>query len=307
MSSLVTGEAIALDVRPAALAMRAVSCAIDYVIIVFLFGTVMASATWLLNELFISEPLLFNTVYLLLSVFCLLIVPFSIEILTRGRSVGKIICGLRIVREDGGAISARHALLRALLYSFEIFGTAAGLAALVGLLSPQSKRLGDYLAGTIAVNERAKMPSISRIFVPQHLEAWARGADISSIPNGLYYRITQFLISAHLREPDSRWERSIELAEELNPYIAPAPPQGTLPEEFLAAVVASTRAENARQMEKTAQTAARFQQRVGQLPFGLRLNLHEPAKAPTATPQAVPTAAEPEPTPPQPAGHSNQS
>ncbi|NUL60470.1 RDD family protein [Brevibacterium luteolum] len=272
MSSLVTGEAIALDIRPASLAMRAVSCAIDYVIITALYITVVISASWLIEQLAISEPLVYQTVVLLLTVLCLLIVPFTIEILTRGRSVGKLICGLRIVRDDGGAISARHSFLRAMLYGFEIFGTAAGLAALVGLLSPQSKRLGDYLAGTIAVNERAKMPPITQIHVPPRLQAWARSADISAIPNGLYYRITQFLISAHLREPESRWDRAVELAEELNPYIAPAPPEGTLPEEFLAAVVGCTRAEHARRMEKTARTAHRFQQRVGQLPFGLSLD-----------------------------------
>lgn len=272
MSSLVTGEAIALDIRLASLAMRAVSCAIDYVIITALYITVVISASWLIEQLAISEPLVYQTVVLLLTVLCLLIVPFTIEILTRGRSVGKLICGLRIVRDDGGAISARHSFLRAMLYGFEIFGTAAGLAALVGLLSPQSKRLGDYLAGTIAVNERAKMPPITQIHVPPRLQAWARSADISAIPNGLYYRITQFLISAHLREPESRWDRAVELAEELNPYIAPAPPEGTLPEEFLAAVVGCTRAEHARRMEKTARTAHRFQQRVGQLPFGLALD-----------------------------------
>lgn len=272
MSSLVTGEAIALDIRPASLAMRAVSCAIDYLIITALYITVVISASWLLDQLAISQPLVFETVVLLLSVLCLLIVPFTIEILTRGRSIGKLICGLRIVRDDGGAVSARHSFLRAMLYSFEIFGTAAGLAALVGLLSPQSKRLGDYLAGTIAVNERAKMPPIVQIHVPPRLQAWARSADISAIPNGLYYRITQFLISAHLREPGSRWDRAVELAEELNPYVAPAPPEGTLPEEFLAAVVGCTRAEYSRQMEKTARTAQRFQQRVGQLPFGLSLD-----------------------------------
>lgn len=272
MSSLVTGEAIALDIRPASLAMRAVSCAIDYVIITALYITVVISASWLIEQLAISEPLVYQTVVLLLTVLCLLIVPFTIEILTRGRSIGKLVCGLRIVRDDGGAISARHSFLRAMLYGFEIFGTAAGLAALVGLLSPQSKRLGDYLAGTIAVNERAKMPPITQIHVPPRLQAWARSADISAIPNGLYYRITQFLISAHLREPESRWDRAVELAEELNPYIAPAPPEGTLPEEFLAAVVGCTRAEHARRMEKTARTAHRFQQRVGQLPFGLSLD-----------------------------------
>lgn len=272
MSSLVTGEAIALDIRPASLAMRAVSCAIDYVIITALYITVVISASWLIEQLAISEPLVYQTVVLLLTVLCLLIVPFTIEILTRGRSIGKLVCGLRIVRDDGGAISARHSFLRAMLYGFEIFGTAAGLAALVGLLSPQSKRLGDYLAGTIAVNERAKMPPIVQIHVPPRLQAWARSADISAIPNGLYYRITQFLISAHLREPGSRWDRAVELAEELNPYVAPAPPEGTLPEEFLAAVVGCTRAEHARRMEKTARTAQRFQQRVGQLPFGLSLD-----------------------------------
>ena len=39
-------------------------------------------------------------------------------------------------------------------------------------------------------------------------------------------------------EPWDKVDRSIELAEEVNPFIAPAPPPGTHPEEFLAAIKA---------------------------------------------------------------------
>lgn len=271
VSTLVTGEAIALDVRAASLGARAVSCAIDFVVYGIAYSAIMFSAAWVIDWSTIVDSLLGRTLTLLLTVLTLVLIPCTVEALTRGRSLGRLICGLRIVREDGGAITFRHAFIRALLWQFEVFATGGGLAALVGLLSPQSKRIGDYLAGTLAVNERAGMPRFARIAVPQHLVPWISRADVSPIPAGLHYRMVQFLVTAEQRTPASRLDRAIELAEEVNPFIAPAPPPGTHPEEFLAAIIGRTRHEYALRMQRSARSTEAFRARVGALPFGQRL------------------------------------
>src|SRR5699024_98055 len=155
---------------------------------------------------------------------------------------GQIRPGLRIVRDDGGAVRLRHSFIRALLWPFEILSTGGGIAALSGLVSPQAKRLGDYLAGTMAVSERSVPPPPVHTHVAPHLQDWLSRTDVSALPDGLHRRIVTFLAMAPKLSIESRWQRAIELATELNPYVAPAPPEGTFPEQFLSAIVHRQRA-----------------------------------------------------------------
>ena len=81
--------------------------------------------------------------------------PATMETLTRGRTVGKLALGLGSVRSDGGAIRFRHALVRALAAVVEMYMCSGAIAVITSLLSPEGKRVGDYMAGTIVVRERA--------------------------------------------------------------------------------------------------------------------------------------------------------
>lgn len=47
--------------------------------------------------------------------------PLAIETATRGRSIGKIVMGLRVVSDDGGPERFRQALFRALASVVEIW------------------------------------------------------------------------------------------------------------------------------------------------------------------------------------------
>ena len=64
--------------------------------------------------------------------------------------------GLRVVRDDGGPIRFRQALVRGLAGVFlEKLGITYGLLALILIVAGASKkRLGDHLAGTIVLQER---------------------------------------------------------------------------------------------------------------------------------------------------------
>ncbi|WP_029089641.1 RDD family protein [Brevibacterium album] len=272
MSVLVTGEAVALRVQPAHYAARALSALIDYIAYLIVYIALFASAAWTLGALGAQFDLLMNSALILLTVFTTVAIPCAVEAFSHGRSLGKLALGLRVVRDDGGAIGFRHALIRALLWQFEVLATGGGVAALAGLLSPRCKRLGDMLAGTLAVSERARAPRPEQIVLAPHLHAWIPQADVSPIPAGLHYRIVQFLTTASQRTPDSRRERAIELAEELNPYVAPAPPPGTTPEMFLSAVIARSRWEYGERQRRTEAVAGRFRERVGTLPHGLHLS-----------------------------------
>ncbi|HJH12587.1 MAG TPA: RDD family protein [Brevibacterium ravenspurgense] len=272
MSRLVTGEAISLSIRPASLMARAASCAIDFAIYMVVSIAYFIGLAYLLSNVDTYKGELFAvTIATLASIFMLVGVPCIVEYLTRGRSVGKLIVGLRIVRDDGGALAFRHSLIRALLWPFEILGSGGGVAALVGLFSADTKRLGDHLAGTIAISERAKLPVTRTNPVKPALAAWARSADISPIPAPLQHRAAQFLATAHMHTKESRWARAVEIADELNNYAAPAPPMGTLPEEFIATIVEFQRWDGYRRAQNAQKAKDVFASRMDRLPHGMRL------------------------------------
>lgn len=88
-----------------------------------------------------------------------LVAQFAIELLyfllweavSGGRSLGKWCVGLRVVGDDGAALSVQQSLVRNLLRIVDMLpGTyGVGLAALV--LSRQGQRLGDLAASTLVV------------------------------------------------------------------------------------------------------------------------------------------------------------
>jgi hypothetical protein len=170
----------------------------------------------------------------------IVIVPVVVETATRGRSLGKLAIGARIVRDDGGAIGFRHALIRALTGVLELYFTAGGLAALVGLLNPRAKRLGDLLSGTYSQHERVPRIVEPVFGVPHVLEPWAATADVGRLPDRLGRRIAAFLKQAPKLTPAARQRLAAELAAEAAAYVSPLPADAD-PEFFLAAVAALRR------------------------------------------------------------------
>ena len=218
---LVTGEAVALDVRPASIILRAAGSIIDtavyaavYLLILLAFYLSLADRT---------DPALTQALAIAGLVFALLIVPMLVETLTQGRSLGKLAIGARIVRDDGGAISLRHAFIRALTGVLEILMTVGGLAATVALLNGRSKRLGDLLAGTYSQHERVPRNRVIVRPLPEGLRAWSQTVDVARMPDRLSRRVAQYLRqSAHLT-PLRRERLAQALAAEVTPFVSPLP------------------------------------------------------------------------------------
>ena len=235
---LVTGEAVALDLPAAGLALHALSGLLDLLIA----GVALWSGLFVVSLMGQdADEALVGVAVTLLLVAVSVVLPTSMETLTRGRTVGKLATGLRTVRDDAGPISFRHALTRALVGFVEIW-LLLGVPALVsGLVSSKGKRLGDHTAGTYVVRDRVHLRLPPPPMMPPHLAAWAAGADIARLPDGLAMAVRQFLMRAPLLSPQSRAVLGVQLHDEVLAYVAPAPPAGTHPELVLAAVVADRR------------------------------------------------------------------
>lgn len=237
-SQVVTGEAVQLELRPATFASRAVSGTIDVVLQVVALVVVVVIAVRL--SLAIDEAAA-AALMLAITVLVLVGVPVLTETLTRGRTVGKLVMGLRTVRDDGGPIRFRHALIRGLLEFVEVFLFFGVPALFSSLISSTGKRLGDVVAGTYVVRERGAARPAPPAVMPLHLRGWAEHADIARLPDGMALAVRQFLGRAPSLHAGSRASLGTELATAVQPYVAPLPPVGTHPEEFLAAVLAERR------------------------------------------------------------------
>jgi len=233
---LVTGEAVALDVRPASVILRAAGTMIDWVAYVGFF-LVMALAVSVLFGDGIDEALA-QALAIAGLVFSLLIVPMLVETASHGRSLGRWAVGARIVRDDGGATGLRHSFIRALVGVLEIFLTFGGIAVTCALLNGRSKRLGDLLAGTYSQHERVPRFSEPQHVLPPILGTWAATVDVARLPDRLSRRVAQYLKQAHQLSPDTRVRLAQSLAEEVAPFVSPLPP---VPPEYLLIGVAEVR------------------------------------------------------------------
>ena len=230
---LLTGEAVALQLRPTSVALRAAGAAID----LLAYGTATGLLAWLVLE---SAPALgvpdnlFAALGIGTAVLGLVVAPAVVETATQGRSLGRWALGSRIVRDDGGAVAFRHAVIRSFVGLFEIVLTAGGLAVTVAMVNARAKRLGDLIAGTYSQYERVARPSRRTFGVPLELAEWSTTADVARLPDVLARRIAQFLAQAPGHTTATRQRLAATLARDAAPYVSPIPDAD--PELFLAAV-----------------------------------------------------------------------
>ncbi|AJT40426.1 RDD family protein [Psychromicrobium lacuslunae] len=264
MSSIVTGEAVVLELRPASFAARSLGALIDLAVTLIAYLLTLFLVFRLLNNIdraagtaIITSLLIFYTVLL----------PVLVETMTRGKSLGKYAMGLRIVRDDGGSIRFRQAFIRGLLGFFEFYLCLGAIAFLVSIFNQKSKRLGDMVAGTYSMRERVPATPLLTINGPPYLQGWAQLADIGRLPDGLARRISQFQQQAAKMTPVSRDQLSRSLADEVSSWVSPPPPPGTMPDAFLAAVSAERRDRDFRRLTAVKARADALGTRLSKLPY----------------------------------------
>jgi uncharacterized RDD family membrane protein YckC len=76
------------------------------------------------------------------------------ETIWNGQTPGKRYAGLRVIKDDGRPITAYDAIARNLLRIVDSLPGIYGVGVLCVFFSKQSKRLGDYVAGTVVVHEK---------------------------------------------------------------------------------------------------------------------------------------------------------
>ena len=234
MPEVVTGDAVVLDVPIAQLPMRAVGALIDIAVIVI--GYLVALMLWAATLTQFDEAVT-AAIMVIFTVLVFVGYPLVFETATRGRSVGKMVMGLRVVSDDGGPERFRQALFRALASVVEIWMLLGSPAVICSMLSPNAKRIGDIFAGTVVISERGPKLGPPPV-MPPPLAWWAASLQLSGLGAEQAEVARQFLSRASQLDPQLRDQMAYRIAGDVLSRVAPPPPPGTPPQLVLAAVLA---------------------------------------------------------------------
>lgn len=241
MSQLVTGDAVVLGLRPAKLPSRALAIMIDLAVLWTTYVLLTVSLLGLVSGLDSAASAAVSVAALLL---VLMGVPVAVETLSDGRSLGKVVCGLRVVREDGGPIRFRHALARGAIGFLELQLTFGVLAVTASLVSGRGRRLGDVFGGTLVVRERTAVSSPASGVVPP-APTWVSeplaGLDLSAVPDSLWLAVRQYLLRGAELDPQVGDAMAARLADDLARLTGVPAPSGMPPSTYLAGVLAERR------------------------------------------------------------------
>jgi uncharacterized RDD family membrane protein YckC len=238
MSEVVTGDAVVVEVRVAQMPSRGAALIIDLLVQL----TLMIGVSLLIGAFAeISDMALWAAVNLLMIVLVTVGYPVISESVTRGRSLGKLAMGLRVVADDGGPERFRQALMRGLAGFMELWLFMGAPALISSLISQRGKRLGDIFAGTIVISERGPRGHAQPVGMPPQLERWAAGLELSQLPDEVADAARQYITRWHDLAPHVQHEMGGRIAAQVAAYVSPAAPYGVPPQAYVSAVLAERR------------------------------------------------------------------
>jgi uncharacterized RDD family membrane protein YckC len=241
MAEMVTGEAVPLDLTAAAFPSRIAALLIDMAaqIVLYLIILIPLVAATSHNASYAAA------VGAIVYVAVFLAYPAAFETLSRGKTLGKLALGLRVVGDDGSPVRFRQALVRALAGIIEIWSVVLSPVGLItSLVSSKGKRVGDMFAGTYVITERVPTPSVlAPVYasVPPPLAEWARALQVDSLSEHTAEAAASYLRRFGELSPVARDTLGLQLANTVAAQVSPTPPAGTPPAAYLSAVLAVRR------------------------------------------------------------------
>lgn len=186
-----TPEHVELQFALASLGNRFLACAIDHAIQLAAIVLTLIVATSVSTEFdrFTTRTIdkmtsgsLWTIALMILAIFVLFFGYFAFfEAVWSGQTPGKRWLRLRVIKEDGRPINAFESLARNLLRGADFMPLLVLLPLYsIGILfvfaSSRGKRLGDFVAGTVVIKERAaEAPSFAEVFARDDSEELEAG------------------------------------------------------------------------------------------------------------------------------------
>ena len=208
-----TPEQIALELPLAGIGSRFLAIAIDTLIQIALY-----LLTGLIFLLLLPEGF---SIFRFLGPAIAIFIGFAIywgyfalfEIIWKGQTPGKRVAGIRVIKESGRPINAFEAIGRNLMRAVDLLPGLYGVGLVCMMLNKQSRRLGDFVAGTVVVHEKP---------TDQVRPTWNTAAESVSASGGIGQVTPEelVLIETYLSrrfdlEPEVRLRTAIQIAERI--------------------------------------------------------------------------------------------
>ena len=162
ISSVISPEAVEIELRPAGVWVRSRAFLLDWVIRVILSIVaffVLSILAKLSNG--VANGLFYIAIFLIYWLY-----PVLFEVFWHGQTPAKRVFGLRVVQDNGTPVSFTQSLIRNLMRTADILPIFYGLGMSVMLLHPQFKRLGDILSGCLVIyTDEPKIKINKQVFV----------------------------------------------------------------------------------------------------------------------------------------------
>jgi len=153
-----TPEQIALELPLAGIGSRFLAMAIDTLIqtvlylltaIIFIFTLPVGSSVLMFLPRLIGPAM---AVFILFAIYWGYFAIF--ETIWKGQTPGKRYAGIRVIKESGRPIDAFEAIGRNLMRAVDGLPGVYGVGLVCMMCNRQSRRLGDFVAGTVVVHEK---------------------------------------------------------------------------------------------------------------------------------------------------------
>jgi uncharacterized RDD family membrane protein YckC len=241
-----TPEQITLELPVAGIGSRFLALAVDTVLQVTLYAAGTIALAFGPRVIAAGAPAMLRMMGPALAIvfaFCVYWGYFAFfEILWSGRTPGKRMAGIRVIKESGRPINAYEAIARNVLRAIDFLPLMYGAGVFVMMLNRHSRRIGDYVAGTVVVHD-----TLGEDFRPD----WHDGAG-GARPDAGLERMTRMtaeelaLIETYLRrradlDPNVRQQMASEMAARITKQTGAVPDPDQSLDEFIEGVARRVR------------------------------------------------------------------
>jgi uncharacterized RDD family membrane protein YckC len=230
-----TPEQIALELPLAGIGSRFLALAIDTLIqvavylitgFVFLFTLPLGSSVLTFLPKLLGPAV---AVFILFAVYWGYFAVF--EILWKGQTPGKRYAGIRVIKESGRPINAFESVGRNFMRAVDGLPGIYGVGLVCMMCNRQSRRIGDFVAGTVVVHEKPT-EDVRPSWNTSERKGVAAGAMTKVAPEELVL-IETYLHRRWEFEPSVRLNMAIQIAERLKSKIGLQPEDHQHVDDFL--------------------------------------------------------------------------
>ena len=236
---IVTPQGVVLDLETAGVGYRGMARAIDLLIVLSVLFVIVTIGN------FIGNSGGGETIGLIFSLVLGFVWGFGYPIVGetffRGRTIGKMVLGLRVVTLEAGPVGFRESFIRSLFQIIDIVVSFGSVALLTGMFTSRSQRLGDFAAGTFVIIDPRVLSHVPAVAFtpPMGTEEIVAAMDVSRLRSEQERLIRSFLLRVGNLSGAARIDLGNRLASSTSQFLGHDHQFGLPPEPYLVAVLAA--------------------------------------------------------------------